>query len=51
LFSVAIRVEADDYHWGSCPKVEPVPDFDFEKVEKVLDVEKKPQKLCLDLFF
>ena len=32
LFSVAIHVEADDYNWGSCPKVEPVPDFDFEKV-------------------
>ncbi len=30
---VAIRVEADDYYWGSCPKVEPVPDFDFEKVK------------------
>ena len=32
LISVAIRVEADDYNWGSCPKVEPVPDFNFEKV-------------------
>lgn len=32
LISVAIRVEADDYYMGSCPKVEPVPDFNFEKV-------------------
>ncbi|EFX90457.1 hypothetical protein DAPPUDRAFT_231992 [Daphnia pulex] len=24
-------IRADDYGWGECPKVDPVPDFDYNK--------------------
>nr|CAH0112917.1 unnamed protein product [Daphnia galeata] len=31
LLSSMSHIRADDYEWGECPKVDPVPDFDFNK--------------------